>query len=697
MREVRPGITEHYLSEIDLTTGTAEDERVFCGFNLTDMGNAERLVGLYGDRIRYCAERKTWYLWDGIRWAPDTTNRIQELAKKTVRLIHAETVFMTNASKDQRQNVTRWAYQSEAHVRVNAMIRNAESDERITVEASDFDAKLQLINCPNGTLDLERREFREHRREDMLTKLTKAPYDPWRRCKSFFPTLMRALPPLEVIYGQRELGSMLEPTTQLKEWLFIYGMPFALKSSVTQPVYAALGDYAGTFDISLLTKSKHGIAANAARPELIALEGLRIAWSEEAPPNFIIDDVMLKSLTSSGRKSTRQIFEKQRELQLICSFVLESNGAFTIDIEDEWSRDAAMERTRVMKFVNQIPESERDPSKLIALTTDEDELTAALAWVIQGYFDRKDYDLDVPASIKETSEEFQTAVNPLNSFVKNEVIFDDGTDEDGALKFEVRTFVSDLYQRFQEIADPETVKLFKNARSFNTQFRKIVPYYAKKAGVEIKSHKFKTGAAWLNVRLAEVSDDPDIDTSCSEGDAKGDEVTQKCRFGYTNYNLAKLHEDFYQKGVLHHLPTFPTILIEGLEPKEIIISSNGLQNDEEKKVTQNIAKPEDIKHGDDTALGVTGVTPQSHHQPGKADFEKYITNTLEALASSATSHFEPGVLLNETVNQFCADRDIDTDRQARLILAHRFREFVNGEAAHLFLRVTGGQPLLLAG
>jgi phage/plasmid-associated DNA primase len=586
-----PGISER---TIEVNHETGESRKVFCGFNNTDMGNAERLIALHGERIRYCAESKEWLLYDDVRWSPDVTNYIQELAKDAVLLIHAEIPFLNDATKDQRKSLSAWAYTSEAQVRLNAMIKNAQSDPRIARKLSDFDSKLYLINCPNGTLDLKNKEFREHRREDLLTKITGAPYNPWAPCEVFYETLLRALPPQEIIYGQRMLGSFLEPTTKNKEWLFIYGMPFALKSSVTQSVYAALGDYAGSFDVNLLTKSRHSVPSNAARPELMALDGLRIAWSEEAPPNFVIDDAMLKSLTSSGTKSTRQLFQKQRELKLICSFVLESNGAFNFDMEDEWSRDAAMQRTRVMKFVNQIPEKERDPEKFIKLTTNESELTAALTWVVQGYFDRKECGLEVPESIRETGEEFQTAVNPLNSFVQREVIFDDGSNQEGKVTYQVKASVAELYERFLETDDPEVVKRFKNKRSFNIHFSKIAPYYAKKAGVEIeKKRSSATGATeWLNVRLAEISDDPDIDTSEDATEAKTEELKQNSGLAKPVLYYEKFLRDFHQKGLLLQFASFPAILVDGLEPKEVIISTNGAHYNEKKVTEANVQELE---------------------------------------------------------------------------------------------------------
>src|SRR5450759_2400949 len=71
-------------------------------------------------------------------------------------------------------------------------------------------------------------------------------------------------------------------------------------------------------------------------------------------------------------------------------------------------REALLERTCVVKFVNVVPKDKRDPEVLKRLTHDETELTAALAFVVQGRFDRLDYGLEVPESIRQISEEFET-------------------------------------------------------------------------------------------------------------------------------------------------------------------------------------------------------------------------------------------------------------------------------------------------
>jgi putative DNA primase/helicase len=57
------------------------------GFNLTDLGNAERFVAHHGEDVRYCYQWRKWLVWTGARWERDEAGRVHRLAKETVRSI----------------------------------------------------------------------------------------------------------------------------------------------------------------------------------------------------------------------------------------------------------------------------------------------------------------------------------------------------------------------------------------------------------------------------------------------------------------------------------------------------------------------------------------------------------------------------------------------------------------------------------
>ena len=77
----------------------------------TDIGNGERLVDLFGDRIRYCHGWRSWLIWSGTRWMMDTTKEIEHLAKQVVRSIYREAETFTDET--QRKRCASWAITSE--------------------------------------------------------------------------------------------------------------------------------------------------------------------------------------------------------------------------------------------------------------------------------------------------------------------------------------------------------------------------------------------------------------------------------------------------------------------------------------------------------------------------------------------------------------------------------------------------------
>jgi putative DNA primase/helicase len=594
--EINPetGETEYLVSEV-------------CA--LSDIGNAERLIAYYGESIRYCAELKSWFIWQNTKgiWESDITGEIDEMAKQAVIKIYQETRYA--ADKAERKAIAKFALQSESQKSRRDMIASAKTDPRVAITKAQFNANKDLLNFPNGTLDLKRREFKPHNRCDLLTKSTTAPYEADAASELFLPTLLKALPLEQALYAQRLFGSFLEYTTQNKQWLYVYGMPFAMKSSVTQAVYAALGDYAAPFPIELFQKSKHGIASNAARPEIVALEGVRIAWTEEAPPDFVIDDMTSKSLTSSGNKPARGLYEKQdtQGVKLGCSFIIESNGTFTFDIDDTWSREAALERTAVIKFVNKLKPEERNRDILKKLTSDEAELTVALAWAVQGYFDQLDEGNPKPESITAASEEFEAVINPLNLFVKRDLVFDDGKDIEGRFHDEVSVRLTELYERFCEYADTDTLKMFKSQRSFNRKFKDIAPYYAKRSGVEITSEHKRDGTVWTNVRLKQPEEFEvehfGIKIENEGHKSNGDDVTINPSFPKSPLRITEYYTTLGKNGLYRHSPIFPKLV----KAEEATFLAKGAQEGNSESVTIESELEQDLDEFVDTIDQNEGV------------------------------------------------------------------------------------------
>ena len=49
-----------------------------------DHGNAERLIAMHGDGLKYCHSIRKWLVWDGRRWAVDETDQARRRAKSAM-------------------------------------------------------------------------------------------------------------------------------------------------------------------------------------------------------------------------------------------------------------------------------------------------------------------------------------------------------------------------------------------------------------------------------------------------------------------------------------------------------------------------------------------------------------------------------------------------------------------------------------
>ena len=145
-----------------------------CGFTLTDVGNSERLVYLYGRSILHCQKLNTWFFWNGQFWERDFLNKIMYLATQTAKSLYSE------AAGEGWGAFGNWAVTSQSLARRVAMVEGAKPLRPILPE--NFDVGDHLLNCLNGTLELDTMTFREHQREDFLTKVAGVDYDPDATC-----------------------------------------------------------------------------------------------------------------------------------------------------------------------------------------------------------------------------------------------------------------------------------------------------------------------------------------------------------------------------------------------------------------------------------------------------------------------------------------------------------------------------------
>ncbi len=456
-------LREYDFPYLDVGRGVERTLKVVTGYHWTDAGNAERLLHYYGPIIRHSLQLTSWFEWDKLRWAPDETGRIYELAKDTVRCIHAEASLIQGENQKDtrrlRKAVTSHAYRSESMTRLDAMIRYASTDACVSLPASAFNANPWLLNCANGTLDLEARELREHRREDLITKIAAVPYDPDAKCDEWNTALKDALPTTkEAAFLQRAAGSALTGINRDKMLFLLYGKPNARKSTILDSIFKVYGDYALPVDVA--TFSKNINRPGGTRADIISLDGIRAAQCSEVPRGMIFNEAFVKAMTGANPRSARDLYERSmRRVEPITKFFIETNFIPKMPFDD----DAAFNRFGIIKFLNTIDLDKCDPSKKQFLLTDQDAQKAILAWIVQGCYDWQDSGLAPPDSVNAARKEYQASMNPLAEFFNDQVVIEPGA----------AVSTAELFQRFKDVASRDAYLEAPSIISFGAHLTRL--------------------------------------------------------------------------------------------------------------------------------------------------------------------------------------------------------------------------------
>ncbi len=373
------------------------------GYHLTDLGNAERFIARHGKALRYCYPWRKWLVWAGARWERDEAGRVHRLAKETVRGIYREASDAED--EDRRKALAKHAAASESEARIRAMVELAKSEAPVSPDELDTDP--WLLNVLNGTIDLRTGQLREHRREDLITKLSPVEYDPAARAPTWDAFLGRVLPGEELRgFVQRAVGYSATGDTS-EQCMFIHHGPGANgKSTFQETASAALGDYAmRTPTETLLVKRSGGVPNDVAR-----LKGARLITASETEEGRRLAESLVKDLTGQDTISARFMWAEWFDFKPTHALHLSTNHKPEIRGTDP----AIWRRIRLVPWGVTIPPAEQDkklPEKL------RDELPGVLAWIVCGCSAWLREGLQAPEEVRKATRAYRAEMDVLAAFL----------------------------------------------------------------------------------------------------------------------------------------------------------------------------------------------------------------------------------------------------------------------------------------
>ncbi len=362
-------------------------------FNTTDLGNAERLAAWHGQDMRH-VPAWGWLVWTGKVWA-----RSDKLAAARAKATARQILRAASECDDEarRRALASHAMQSEGRQRIAAMLALAESEDGIAADAGEFDKDPMLLNCRNGIVDLRTGQLREHRREDLITKIIDLDFHPDATSELWDRFLVEATKdkPGLADFLRRAAGYTLTGSTRDDAIFIAHGPAGTGKTTFVETLKAALGPYAGSIRIEVLTMSGH--ASGGHNEDVARLVGLRMVTAVEASESERLREGQVKHMTGGDTVPASLKHKPAFEYLPVFKLWLATNEVPYIR-----SDDSGMWR-RVRKIPFDVEHSRPDESVKDQLKSRSLHLTAVLAWAVRGCLEWQREGLRPPECITEAT------------------------------------------------------------------------------------------------------------------------------------------------------------------------------------------------------------------------------------------------------------------------------------------------------
>jgi len=401
----------------------------------TDIGNALRFHALFGEDVRWNPSEDRWLRWDGVRWVPDRVGLVEALAKRV-----PEYVEHTEAPKFDGDN-PEWFKALKKHakdlgrrgVRMS-MLEDLKSMRDMTVVPEQLNADERLLMCGTRLVELapDGARTRLPLREDYQTFTTKADFEPDATPGAWGEFLKRVLPDDEVRHWvQKAVGYSLFGRNPERKIFFIKGTGNNGKSVFAEVLTAILGDYAGTFDMTLFRAQKE----QGPNVQLVRLLDKRVVFSSETSEERYLHADQLKRAAGSDTMSAR-LNRSNDMVSRVPAFTawIMTNQAPTIRGADR----ALYKRLVCIPFDEVIPDDEVDPMLPIRLSTEG--AAGVLAWAVAGW----------TAYVREGLADIPTAVALATMKLRGELSeFDMWITEECNLSGDAAAKTDDLYTAYR--------------------------------------------------------------------------------------------------------------------------------------------------------------------------------------------------------------------------------------------------------
>ncbi len=410
----------------------------------SDVGNGRRLIKAHGQDLKYCEPWGKWLVWDGKRWKVDDSREVYRRAKAIADQIWEEWRTVRNdVSDDEIAKILAWAKYSSSAYGIAKCLECAASEPGAQIVPQKLDANPWLLNVDNGTIDLQTGELVEHRRGDLLTKVSPTKFDPKAESPAWDKFLAGVFGDDELIsYMQRLCGYWSTGVVREQILPVFHGTGSNGKTTFLNAICNTIGsDFAMKAPAGFLMTKR-----NDSHPtDKADLFGKRVVVCSETDDGKRLDEAMVKEITGNERLRVRRMREDFWEFDPTHKALLVTNHKPVIRGTDH----GIWRRIRLVPFRTQFWNAARGESGPEEFKQDEQldeklksEMSGILTWIIQGCVEWNRDGENTPACVDAETREYRSSQDILGSFLIEQC--------DHGERLTVQAV--DLYMRYKEWA-----------------------------------------------------------------------------------------------------------------------------------------------------------------------------------------------------------------------------------------------------
>lgn len=365
------------------------------------------------DRVALVSEERKYRRYNGTIWQSDPSgDLVMRDAKEFSDALLEYGIGLPDGKE--KSGFVEYASRYAKFTARSTLVKDSRSE--LVASRSAFDARPELLNLANGTLDTDTMEFQPHSAADMLTRFAPTAYDPSARCPEWERFISDALmgDAEAVRYVQKQFGVAVTCDTSQERMHIFHGPTRSGKSTALETLSAMLGGseegYARAVQWETLAQKQARDGAKQSA-DVARLAGCRLAVVAEPDKGMLFDAARLKQMTGRDTITARFLNENPFQFVPVYSVFMHTNHLPAVNDRTLFESG----RLVVVEFPRHLEEAERDLGLKDRLAKPE-ALSGLLNWCLEGLSAYRAEGAEPPASVVRATEAYADDSDKVKQF-----------------------------------------------------------------------------------------------------------------------------------------------------------------------------------------------------------------------------------------------------------------------------------------